>query len=275
MKTIQDLNGSTLVELPYVFQRSKFSGGTLTKTFKGTEAQIRIKEDALINLYWTTKRTPGPLWTLEATISNVDENGNSDGSTTSTADGLVVQWELQPNLDEKDLLEALNIPVVRNLPTNYKKYIKDKLVDPDNTSRILAPLITTPAMTNTDHANAQIVWKLLLHGATSVDVIFPVIKRTVTPNINYSLVGYATNENRIFSKATLVTGEDVPTNFAAIMPAYLYPDSSATVTIDGLNYNYGYRKGPTNVQQISLTKNQVSQDWTFGLWSQDVYGSLL
>lgn len=274
MKTTQDLHGLQITELPSVFTRSKFSGGSLTRTFKGTEAQIVNKEDEMVNLGYVTKRTQGPLWTLECVKSNVDASGNpaTGGSGANVnSDGLQVIWEIQPQVAEKELLESTTVPIVRGLPYSYKKYLKDLWNKNDNVDKKFVPYADT-TITATQHTYAQNVWNLMLHGATTVDINYPIVRRTITPDINYSLTGYSNNTNRIFRWSSLVATESIPYNYAEVMPATMYPDYTDTVTIDGLIFQYGYKKSPLTVSQISTTKNQVIQDWTFGLWSTIIYG---
>ncbi len=275
MKTTKDVNGATLVELPKQFERTKFAGGTLTRTFKGTRTDIIAQEDALIALNYKTKRTEGPLYLLEAVISNVaDDSGTPDGTVTTDANGLEIIWEFDQNKTTKDLLEALNVPIIRSLPSEYKKYIKDQLTDPESTNKTFVPYLN-PTMTSTDHSNALKIWKLLMHGSTTVDVTFPILRRTVTPNFNYALTGYTADDNRIISRSTLISNESIPTNYANLMPDYLYPDSSNSITFESLSYIYGYKKETLGAQQISLTKNQIVQTWTFGIYSVDIHGALL
>lgn len=274
MKTTQDLHGQTLVECASVFTRSRFNGGTLTRTFKGTYDEIVAKENELILLNYTTKRTQGPLYVLEATISNVDDAGNPTSTEYSDADGTSTSWELQPQTAQIDLLGALHVPLIRNLPGLYIKYIKEKLDDPENKERILVPMPNT-SMTSDNHAAAQLVWQLLLNGTTTVDVNFPVIKQVINCPIDYGLVGFSKNEGRLLSKFYLVSNENVPYNYAYIMPEYVYPDTSMYVTKDGLYYAYSYKQSPTIVQQISATQNQITREWTFGLWNQNIYNNPL
>jgi len=280
MKTTQDLHGLTLAELPHVYQKTQFAGSTLTRTFKGLENDILAKETEMLNLGYVTKHTQGPLWTLECVISNVDQDGNPDTGEDGTEgyvqdDGLSIAWEIQPQISSKDLMETNLVYFMRDLGTDYKKYLKDSFNDPDNVDKSFIPFTSTPPKTAAQHTAAEKGWKLMLNGATSVDINFPLVRRTITPNRNYSLLGFDSNTNRIFSWASFVSIEGVPNNFAQVLPNYYYPDVSNIVTIDGLYYSYGYKKNPLMVGQVSTTKNQVTQEWSFGLWSNDIYGPMI
>ncbi len=282
MKSTRDLHGLEITELPMVFSREfPNNGNSVTRVFKGTEAEILAKEQEMLNLGFKTKRTggapgytdEGTLFTLECTIAYV---AATDGSGTDT-NVLTVVWEIQPQTSEKNLLESREFPLIRSIPPAYKKYIQQRLQDPDSETYTWVDLTklngATVTYTSTQHNNAKLLWDLSLHGANTVDITFPVVRRTVTPPIDYSLAGYNTNAGKVLKKATLVNNENVPSNFAYILPAYPEYESSDVVTIDGLTFWYGYKKGPTVVQQISNQRNQVTQDWTFGLYSADIYGA--
>lgn len=283
MKTTKDLNGLQITELPHVFTRSKFSGGSLTRTFKGTEQQIITKEEEMLDAGYVTKRTQGPLWTLECVIQNVDASGTpttagggTGGDTAGyvTDDGLQIVWEITPQIAEKDLLESNTSILMRRIPDRYKKYLKDLNARTDNPNKMFYAM-PDKDLTYQNHVDAYACWNLLYSGVTTVDINYPVLRRTITPPRAYSLLSLSYYVNRVFSWSTLVATEGVPNNFAQILPAYYYPDMTYNVTINGMNFAYGYKKSPLTVQQISATNNQVQQEWTFGLYSTDLYGPLL
>jgi hypothetical protein len=86
------------------------------------------------------------------------------------------------------------------------------------------------------------------------------------------LVGFNSYAGKIFSKNTFVSFEEVPYNFAYILPEGSQFDNTTYIVMDDIVLYYGYLKSPATVQQISLSRMQVTQDWQFGLWAEDIYG---
>jgi len=267
MKTTLDYNGENIQELAKKIINSPQRGYTTVRTFRGREEYINAKAAELFSLGYQTQVTEGPLYQLEATIgSEVDSGGTPDTGE------LVVQWELLQTPQEKEILKS-NSVAVNYMPAHYKKIIEDSIKN--QTGELALPVedgVVNGISLENHRIAARQLWDLMMHGYTTTITYQPTLRRTVTPYINYPLTGFVSNVGKIYRTNTLISVENIPANFAYVLPT---DEDPAAATVDGLNLKWGWLKQSTSVLQISNQKLQVSQDWVYGLYSYIIYGDPL
>ena len=264
MRTTTSFNGLDITEEPKITTYSR-NGTTQRRTFKGKEADILTMANILTSAGYEVTITQGPLYKLEALISAEVSQINEEQS---------VIWELDNQIETKELLQANTVPVIAALPGSYKRYIAKlfrEVEDKDNAEFVLPPNKDV-AYTNSQNQDAVVVWNLLCHGTETVEIVLPVLKRVLNVNSNYYFTNYNRNIGRIYSTQRLISDEHIPNNYADVLPNDSDPNFADT---DGLFFIYGWKKSPTQVSQVSLNRNQVVQSWSYGLWPKFIFGDKL
>lgn len=264
MKTTLDHSGISIQELPKKITASKQTGTTTTRYFKGKSEDITAMYNLLYEAGYSVAITEGPLWLLEASIgSSVDGSGNP----TNNENELVVQWELLSQPQEKSILES-NEVFVRMLPAVYLKAIKDAIKN--QTGELALPYNPNIWEGHTTAANA--LYNLIQHGYERYVFNQPILRRSVSPYINFPLQNFTSNVGNIYSTNTLKSVENIPANFAYVLPVDVDPDPADT---DDIVLHWGWLKQYPSVMQVSNQRLQVNQDWVYGLYSHIVYGNAL
>lgn len=213
----------------------------------------------------------------------------------------VVKWELFSAQSEKDLLEAkVEAPaLIGSLSTNQIIFVRGLLLNhpekemtvstptaehPDATTSIPMPIppqlswfenVAPDPNGNTGNAaNALRLYQIMAAGTRSHPVDQPVLRRTMITSQNYAVAMALTNVRKIISTSSLVSLESIsedslfydPTSGQLLIPQ----DVSPTPTLA-----YGWYKGFPTVQEIALLKWSIVQEWKYGLWLTDIWGTPL
>lgn len=299
MKTDQVNRGLNIVELPRQRQNSG-NGYTTTRTFKGTRSSILEYQDILDNQGYSTSTTEGPLWTLTATIGTDLENDDNylsrePGDPTSWMQ--VIDWEVEPisgnwsigvRYEEKDLLESQQVPIVVDLRDNDPKMLAAIKEWNENGPKDSHPAY---AFTYEDTANetankqrAEKIYQLLNEGVKTKSVSVPIARVQFTvPKKITKLSTYFAKDNQILSWESMVDEPMMESwvmkvlyEFAETESSYQYEQdgspidgsSNAPVTI---GKSFGWRKRVNAESGANNTLN-VSVEYEFGLWADDVWG---
>ena len=112
--------------------------------------------------------------------------------------------------------------------------------------------------------------KLMVGGLKSVRVNAPTIRHTRIMRRDFTVQQAYDKVGRVFTTTTLKTYEGVP---AQVL--FGIPNDSDPTRGDGLTVHYGWLKKPASIQQISAGQWQIVQEYYWGLWSEDIYGTAL
>lgn len=190
----------------------------------------------------------------EVRMESASGSYSGSGQTTVVDDPnapLVDAWELQPNIVEKDLMDA-DVSAVNSLTTAQKKEVTDAV-------QSSGTLPTFGSSTQTTLA------KLLVAGVRSVRIFAPVLRRTRLVRRDYTVKDALTNVGSVIAAASFTNYEAVPAILLFSLPA------GGTVTRDSLTLKYGWYKKYPAVTQVSGGQWQLVQEWEYGLWSNDLY----
>ena len=161
-------------------------------------------------------------------------------------------WELQPNVVEKDFLEA-DLSAINALTDTQIADVKKAGDDP------------TVDITSYNSTQKTCV-RLLRAGVKSVRVFAPVLRHTITVARNYTVAATLTNCGSILSTSALQSNENVPGTLL-----FNLPTGSNPTRTDGLSLKYGWFKKYPSVTQVGQGRWQIVQEWEYGLWSNDLY----
>jgi len=120
-------------------------------------------------------------------------------------------------------------------------------------------------------ANATELLNLYLNDVTSYMIFVPELHYTQTVNSQYIFPASFSNTGMLYSSTTLKSVFNVPGNILFGFP------SAGSIPSYIATYNpvYGWFTNGPEVRQISMFKWQIIQTWEWGLWSTDMYGTLL
>lgn len=212
------------------------------------EADAIARAQTLACESWTVAPIEGGCYRLTAKIPKAAIGAGIGGGINNPNIPLNDIWELQPNMVEKDILDA-DI-AINNLTVAQKDAIK---------AAVAANSVGSLS------GNSLKYYKLLRAGVTSVRVFEPVLRHTLIVRADYRIAASLTNVGKILTTAQLQSFENVPGILLFNLP------TGSKVRTDALDVDYGWLKKYPTVTQISGGKWQISQEWEYGLWSTDLY----
>lgn len=171
-------------------------------------------------------------------------------------------WELQPNVVEKDFLEA-DLSAINALSADMVALIKKSGDDP---SYAYASDAIYTAATSPQKTTIAASVKLLRAGVKSIRVFAPVLRHTLTVSRNYTVAAALTNCGSVLSTSRLYSSEGVPNTLL-----FNLPTGSNPTRTDGLVPKYGWFKKYPQVTQVGQGRWQIVQEWEYGLWSTELY----
>lgn len=160
-------------------------------------------------------------------------------------------WELQPNMVEKDIMDA-DI-AINDLTVAQKDAI---------TAAVAANAVGSLA------GNSLKFYKLLRAGVKSIRIFEPVLRHSLTVRSDYTIAITLTNVGKIYTTAQLSSVEGVPSILLFNLP------SGSVARSDALSVGYGWLKKYPSVTQIAGGKWQIVQEWEYGVWSTDLYSGV-
>jgi len=220
-----------------------------SEEFTGTSAETDAisKAQTLACESWVVSPMAGGCFKLTAKIPKGPIGYGISGSLNPNFP-LNNIWELQPNMVEKDVLDA-DISI-NDLTVAQKDAIK---------------LAISSNAVGSLSGNSLKFYKLLRAGVSSIRVFEPVLRHSLTVRSDYSVAVSLSNVGRIFTTSQLSSFEGVPSILLFNLP------SGSTYRTDALSVGYGWLKKYPSVTQISGGKWQIVQEWEYGCWSTDLY----
>lgn len=234
--------------------KATWSGGAVTVTKEyaekfTTESEALTVAQTYISKGYNTVVSPinnGAAWQLVATAAS-SQLGGQDSSNVPISD----VWEYQPNMVEKDFLEA-DISLSNGFSQAEIKAIKDAV---DKTTGDAPSSFTT---------NQKKAFRLLAAGTRSVRVHAPLLRRTRLVRQDYSIREALTNVGSVITN--ILATEGVP---GALL--FNLPSNSNPTRTDGISMTYGWFKRAPVITQVAGGRWQIALEWEYGLWANDLY----
>jgi hypothetical protein len=206
---------------------------------------------------------------------------NTSFPNTSTESEQV--WEIMPNIATKDLLDSCNPLVLACTAAELTELKKRQLGNTlqsseyfDTGTGLMSGTQTygTGTGSGTFGNAAMALYYALLQDVNTVDIPVPVLTHTSTVTLNYINLATFINVGLIYSSATLIATESIPSAILFDFPTNSDPSplvfsTNATLTQVLL---YGWLKGSPSVRQCGQRKWNIVQSYTYGLWNMALYG---
>ena len=206
----------------------------------------------------------------EVLIQSANGSYTGSGSTTVNNDPnapLIDSWELVPNLVEKDLLESDSATLLAISASNM--VILKNLISGSGPDQWTGdPTTTFNNNPSADYSATVKIWSLFQAGFKTVRVLAPTLRHTRIMRRDFTVQQAYDKIGRVFTTSSLKTYEQVP---AQVL--FDLPNNSDPSRYDGLVMHYGWLKKPCSIQQVSAGQWQIQQEYDWGLWSEDVYGT--
>ena len=270
MSTILGTKGPVLQ--PKKFGYSKERGHYDTRVWEGGENEIRAMIPAVLPLgvSYDCEEMHGGLWRLTANYSQPQSDGAGSGDAGGTE--VAVTWELLPKDTTKDLLASGHSLLAALTQTQIDQIRTD--ADDPSCGAVAAPTVTSgTGRITTLTGNALKVLKLLKAKVTDVEIEQPILNLTwiVPDNVNLS---YAyTNIGKIYTTASLIAAEAIPSYISTSMTAWTASFTNPAYGTDRISAVYGWKKRAPTQRLAGESKREYSQTWEWVLWATDIYGA--
>ena len=185
-------------------------------------------------------------------------------------------WEIVPNKAMKDLLDSRNPLVLAAAQTevqllkSWKRQntLETNLVD-SKTGKFVIPTISSTPFSS---AGIQLA-KAIYDSVEQVEVPAPVLTHSKVVTAQYIYPAQFTNIGKIFSTATLISAEPIP---SAVLFDFPHDTDPGAIPIPGTSISqlflYGWIKNSPSVRQVAKRKWSITQTWDYGLWLMNLYG---
>jgi len=217
---------------------------------------------------------------------SIDYNFNSVTSSgvpteTEEADDI---WELNYAKYSKQILESSGNALVT--ACNEAELNELKRRKRDNTLQSLAYFdVSTGKLSRQTYSiggvatpfsdAAMQLYKMMLDGVDQDDLFGATVTHTKVVGSKYGHPSTFSNVGKIYSTATMVSSEAIPSTVLFGFPSDSDP---APVQIGDLpiyqTYLYGWFKNAPSVRQIANRKWQITQSWDYGLWLINKFGGV-
>lgn len=259
-------------------------------TFVGTSASVYYSSSVYYANGWEISIVPGNPYTLTATVDS-DVNNNNQPITTGSS-YITTNWSFHFNTSEKELLHAsvngLNntyVSWLNNITSKDKNTLEYFIANPPTSGSnppIVLPIDWTSGTSSfngssgTSISASQVVWAMTKNGAKTIPIVQPVVRMTIIVPYGYNLSYFTSNLNRVHYASTVQSQTAMPNNFYNIMAQDTDPGSGTVTTDTGVNIplHYGWLKTPPSIDQNGLNIT-IQQDWVYGLYYQNIYGTVL
>ena len=191
----------------------------------------------------------GGVYLMEAT----GEQNFTGGAVNDPNAALTDVWELQPNMVEKDFLDA-DITLTNGMSADEIAKVKTAV---EKTGGVADPAWT---------ASQKKAYALMMAGVKSISIFAPTLRRTRLVRRDYTVRDALTNVGNVIYTASLYTYESVPNTLLFNLPTNSNPTRS-----DGITLQYGWLKKYPNITQVAGGKWQLVQEWQYNLWATDLY----
>ncbi len=236
------------IEQPLKAQGGPLKPTSVVRTWKGPKAAVMALLAQVFPYFDYNYEENGPNATLQI------DQPYFEGQSPEVP---VNNWELLPGVIEKDLLEA-DLAIVNDMDADTKRIIRDAIQNPEPGFE--------PDITAEDHK----LYVLMLAGQRAIKEFAPMLTHTQTVSNTYTVRASTVNVGRILTNATLISLESIPDNFLIAMdsPPYNYVSHRTSEPI----LKYGWLKHPPTLNSAYGGRQQITQQWEFGLWPILTYG---
>lgn len=267
MKTTSDLAGVTVQELSKEYGWSPSNGYFTIRTWKGTQAEIQNLIPTIVADGYEYVVKEGPLWQIVAkTPQQTDDDGNPETETP------IPVFELVGQRVDKNLLES-DAAYVKSISPAILRQMSENIQDS------APPTFLSSSFVNaSEKSRALDVYLHSLAGVNTYTVYVPVLRKTYIASNKYIVNEAMNNVNRVFSTGTLIGTENVPYVITGILPS---SGTSTTIVptfgLDsvGIITNWGWLKACPQYQQIGANQFQITVDYEFNRWSENLYGIMI
>ncbi len=251
------------------------SGFYSVEVYKGTVAEVKARAagyDAAGAQYEVEDMNGGQA---QLSVRTGWANSNQLGQEIP-----VDVWELDPQEVEKDLLDA-DFPhsevFDEPIPAADRTFLTKAIESPDASVEFLGqsdthPQIDGEIITITRPDLVYPMYRLMRSGVRSFPVEASVIRHSQLVSNRYTVKASFTNCGRIFSNATFISSEGVPSDLLFDVPAS--PTVIQFIEEAG-DLAYGWRKLRPSIQRLALQRWQITNNYQFGLWTVKTYGPVL
>ena len=240
----------------YSFSRQNGYSSVITEDFAGANAQSDAYNFCIGYVSYCESFDVQPTGggCYRATVKFNAIGGTSSDNPNQPLNNV---WELQPNIVEKDLMEA-DLTAVNALTMADKQSVRQSV------DSYVAGSAAPTFSTGSDPATMVKLWKLMTHGVKSIRVFAPTLRHTLITRPDYAVTQSIANCGNVI--IDLAATESVPSTLIFAVPA-----GGIVRTLDSITLKTGwYKKFPT-VSQVAGGKWQITQEWEYGLWSTDLY----
>lgn len=179
-------------------------------------------------------------------------------------------WEYIGQDAQKDLLcSAVQTGITATLSQQNIEIIRQCLANDFSSTASKDASVKTLAQsdfTDGNPANAFKIYNLMKAGVTDSLVQTSTIRHTQTVSYVYPLTLSKLNLNRIISTPTLIAMENPPNWAVTGLPSDIPPGFQT------IQAQFAWRKKSPTIQQIAFRKEQLIQEFEYGLWATDVWG---
>lgn len=236
-----------------------------------SESACRSTGSYFSALGWDVDYEPGLPWVGRARITTTALDGDTpvtgSENSGSVVSGSTVRWSYGYTSVQKDFLESHDvIPWLRQIPSDAMSELKKSLNDGTQ------PAFNFGEMSDLQISSSVVASLMIQRGYRTVPVSIPVIRRQMAISETQDQTWFHSYVDRVWSKASLVNSEYVPSRYANQMPQDSDPNPTTT---DGITYIYGWLKMDPNIEDGNPGECNVSQEWHYGLWPQNVKGPKL
>lgn len=242
--------------------RAKFATKALAEAYiYGTQGFNAYK--------WTITPMDMDDWhevTMESASGSYTGNGNTTVSEDPSAP-LNDVWELVPTLAEKDILDS-EISLISTIGASNMVILKNIISGTGPDTWTGDPTTTFNNNPSADYTATVKFWNLYQAGFKTVRVLAPTIRHTRVMRRDFTVAQAYDRIGRVFTTTSLRTYENVP---AQVL--FDLPNTSDPTRNDGITVHYGWLKKPASIQQVSEGKWQIVQEYDWGLWPEDIYGT--
>jgi hypothetical protein len=249
------------VEQPVKYTYDKGRGYTTSRSWKGTEAQIRALEVSYQAWGWSTEVRQGPIWSMTATLG-ADERSGQGGETP------VDTWELFANTTEKELLSS-TVTGVKTLSDARMSCLRSALDGKiDFVQYDCSTQAKTPAAIYGDAASTML-YRLIRSGVRHDRIVVPTLRHTKTASRDYEFEAAVSEVGSIFKTESL-------RNYN-VMPSWIYnnlpqsPAANPLTRTDGVIVYWGWNKHYPQISVSAYGKSQIVTEWEYGAWSTTLY----
>lgn len=276
MSTYPKVNGTGDAQL--TGRRNRFTVGVgveYVETWVGLIDAIKDIEETYKLAGWSTESVTdrSPMATLTASIPT-----NPSGGGGNPNSDFVDTWDVIRATTQKEILYS-DHPLIGDLDATNLAELKKYFANPASfdADQGFSALV---AGTGPSYDAATYLWALFQNGQKSVEVKQPILKvtRTMSPlyNSSWSLFGI----DKIMTTATMIADSGAPNDYIVDLAA-LEEQITSKVKFDNDGYQkradvlklkFGWKKDVSGLQRYGRTRQQISQDYQFGLWDTKALG---